>query len=108
MSTPGHIGRRLVQLYVGLTLYGVSSALLVASDLGLEPWGVLHQGLARRTGLSIGEVSIVVGAAVLLLAADTAARVLLPTGEMPVAIVTAFLGGPMLIWTVRRYGAGAL
>ncbi|MFH8341677.1 YitT family protein [Streptomyces sp. AM6-12] len=57
----------MVQLYAGLTLYGVSSALLVASDLGLEPWGVLHQGLARRTGLSIGEVSIVVGAAVLLL-----------------------------------------
>ncbi|MEU5797805.1 hypothetical protein ABZ800_30410 [Streptomyces sp. NPDC047813] len=75
MSAPGHIGhrhrhrliRRLVQLYLGLTLYGVSSALLVASGLGLEPWGVLHQGLARRTGLTIGEVSIVVGAAVLLL-----------------------------------------
>lgn len=45
---------------------------------------------------------------VLLLAADMAARVLLPTGEVPVAIVTAFLGGPMLIWAVRRYGAGAL
>lgn len=28
---------------------------------------MLHQGLARRTGLSIGEVSIAVGAAVLLL-----------------------------------------
>ncbi|NDK25018.1 hypothetical protein FSY75_11225 [Streptomyces sp. TR1341] len=67
MSTSGHIARRLVQLYVGLTLYGVSSALLVTSGLGLEPWGVLHQGLARRTGLSIGEVAIVVGAAVLLL-----------------------------------------
>ncbi|GLX52309.1 membrane protein [Streptomyces hygroscopicus subsp. hygroscopicus] len=57
----------MLQLYVGLTLYGVSSALLVASGLGLEPWGVLHQGLARRTGLSIGEVAIIVGAAVLLL-----------------------------------------
>ncbi|MGW4026363.1 FecCD family ABC transporter permease, partial [Streptomyces sp. NPDC005009] len=45
---------------------------------------------------------------VLLLAADSAARVLLPTGEVPVAVVTAFLGGPMLIWTVRKYGAGAL
>ncbi|MER6329831.1 hypothetical protein ABT298_10970 [Streptomyces sp. NPDC001034] len=67
MSTRGHIGRRLLQLYVGLTLYGVSSALLVTSGLGLEPWGVLHQGLARRTGLSIGEVAIIVGAAVLLL-----------------------------------------
>ncbi|MFD8977780.1 MULTISPECIES: YitT family protein [unclassified Streptomyces] len=62
-----HLTRRLVQLYVGLTLYGVSSALLVRSGLGLEPWGVLHQGLAEKTGLTIGVVSIIVGAAVLLL-----------------------------------------
>ncbi|MDJ0465822.1 hypothetical protein [Streptomyces sp. H27-C3] len=59
--------RRLSQLYIGLALYGVSSALLVRAGLGLEPWGVLHQGLAERTGLTIGVVSIIVGAAVLLL-----------------------------------------
>ncbi|GGV23723.1 YczE/YyaS/YitT family protein [Streptomyces spectabilis] len=59
--------RRLVQLYAGLVLYGASSALLVRSGLGLEPWNVLHQGLAERTGISIGVVSIFVGAAVLLL-----------------------------------------
>ncbi|MFF3643646.1 FecCD family ABC transporter permease [Streptomyces sp. NPDC002564] len=45
---------------------------------------------------------------VLLLVADIGSRVLLPTGEVPVAIVTAFLGGPMLIWAVRRHGAGSL
>ncbi|MFI0811471.1 YitT family protein [Streptomyces echinatus] len=73
VSTPGasvsgrRLGRRLVQLYAGLTLYGVSSALLVAAGLGLEPWNVLHQGLAELTGLSIGAVLIIVGAAVLLL-----------------------------------------
>ncbi|MFJ8536772.1 YitT family protein [Streptomyces sp. NPDC093591] len=65
--TQGHLIRRLAQLYVGLALYGASSALLVEAGLGLEPWGVLHQGLAERTGLTIGVVSIVVGAAVLLL-----------------------------------------
>ncbi|GGP47824.1 membrane protein [Streptomyces melanogenes] len=65
MST--HLTRRLLQLYVGLTLYGVSSALLVRSGLGLEPWGVLHQGIAERTGVTIGVVSIIVGALVLLL-----------------------------------------
>ncbi|MHB9863126.1 YczE/YyaS/YitT family protein [Streptomyces sp. YIM S03343] len=57
----------MVQLYTGLTLYGASSALLVGAGLGLEPWNVLHQGLAELTGLTIGTVSIVVGAAVLLL-----------------------------------------
>ncbi|MFE7750674.1 YitT family protein [Streptomyces sp. NPDC057428] len=59
--------RRLTHLYVGLALYGASSALLVRAGLGLEPWGVLHQGLAERTGISIGVVSIIVGAVVLLL-----------------------------------------
>ncbi|MEW2302943.1 hypothetical protein AB0958_23705 [Streptomyces sp. NPDC006655] len=67
MSTHGRLARRLVQLYVGLTLYGVSSALLVVAGLGLEPWGVLHQGLARHTGIDIGTVAIIVGAAVLVL-----------------------------------------
>lgn len=65
-GTRFRLSRRLVQLYVGLVLYGVSSALLVASGLGLEPWNVLNQGLADLTGLSIGVVSIVVGAVVLL------------------------------------------
>ncbi|WP_326664421.1 membrane protein YczE [Streptomyces sp. NBC_00385] len=61
-----HLTRRLIQLYAGLALYGASSALLVVAGLGLEPWGVLHQGLAERTGISIGVVSIIIGAIVLL------------------------------------------
>ena len=67
LSTKDRLGRRLIQLYVGLALYGASSALLVEAGLGLEPWNVLHQGLAELTGLTIGVVSIIVGAAVLLL-----------------------------------------
>ncbi|MER7109194.1 membrane protein YczE [Streptomyces sp. NPDC000229] len=66
-ATPRHLTRRLLQLYSGLTLYGVSSALLVRSGLGLEPWNVLHQGLAELTGLTMGVVLTIVGAAVLLL-----------------------------------------
>ncbi|MFJ8002364.1 YitT family protein [Streptomyces sp. NPDC096310] len=62
-----HPTRRLCQLYAGLALYGASAALVVRGGLGLEPWGVLHQGLAELTGLSMGVVAIVVGAAVLLL-----------------------------------------
>src|SRR5205085_10393054 len=58
--------RRLVQLYLGLVLYGTSMALMVRSDLGVMPWDVLHQGLARHLGGSIGEWSMVVGALVLL------------------------------------------
>ncbi len=59
--------RRLLQLYAGLVLYGVSLAVLVRADLGLDPWDVFHQGLSRRLGWSLGTVVNVVGAAVLLL-----------------------------------------
>jgi uncharacterized membrane protein YczE len=58
--------RRLVQLYAGLVLYGLSMALLVRSGLGVMPWDVLHQGLSRQLGWSLGTVTIVVGALVLL------------------------------------------
>jgi hypothetical protein len=58
--------RRLVQLYIGLVLYGVSMALMIRAGLGLDPWDVLHQGLAERLPLSFGMVTIVVGALVLL------------------------------------------
>ena len=58
--------RRLIQLYAGLALYGVSMALIIRSTLGNMPWDVLHQGLAGRIGWSIGAVSILVGALVLL------------------------------------------
>ena len=57
---------RLVQLYAGLALYGASMALIIRSTLGNMPWDVLHQGLAGRIGWSIGTVSILVGALVLL------------------------------------------
>jgi uncharacterized membrane protein YczE len=67
LSTRARLGRRLIQLYAGLALYGASSALLVRAGLGLEPWNVLHQGLAELTGLTIGVVSVIVGAVVLLL-----------------------------------------
>lgn len=58
---------RLAQLFGGLVLYGISSSLLVLAGLGLDPWDVFHQGLARHTPVAIGTWAILVGAAVLLL-----------------------------------------
>jgi uncharacterized membrane protein YczE len=59
--------RRLVNLYAGLVLFGLSIALMVHSGLGLNPWDVFHQGLAERTGWRFGLVVIGVSAVVLLL-----------------------------------------
>jgi iron complex transport system permease protein len=44
----------------------------------------------------------------LLLAADIVGRVIVPPGELPAGIVTAFIGAPVLIWLVRRSKASGL
>jgi len=59
--------RRLIQLMLGLTLYGASMALMLRATLGLDPWDVFHQGLASHVGLSFGMLVNAVGALVLLL-----------------------------------------
>ncbi|MEU7259546.1 hypothetical protein AB0B21_27580 [Streptomyces rimosus] len=58
---------RLPQLFIGLALYGFSLSLMVRASLGVNPWSVLYDGLARRTPLSFGMISAVVGVLVLLL-----------------------------------------
>jgi uncharacterized membrane protein YczE len=47
-------------------LLGVGLGLVVAADLGVSPWDVLHQGLAERLDITIGTASIGVGILVLL------------------------------------------
>lgn len=59
--------RRLTQLIIGLVLFGVGIGLMLQSGLGVPPWDVLHQGLARRFGLTVGAWSIIVSVAVLVL-----------------------------------------
>lgn len=59
--------RRMVQLVIGLWLYGATMALLVESGLGLDPWDVFHEGLTHHLPLTFGQVVILVGAVLLLL-----------------------------------------
>jgi uncharacterized membrane protein YczE len=44
------------QLLAGLTLFGVSIALMLAAGLGVDSWDVLHQGVAGHLDLSFGWV----------------------------------------------------
>jgi uncharacterized membrane protein YczE len=60
------VTRRLISLYAGLALFGTGVALMVRANLGLDPWDVFHQGLARQLGLSLGTVVIAVAALVML------------------------------------------
>jgi uncharacterized membrane protein YczE len=63
----GRLPRRLIQLLAGLTLYGVSLAMMIRAQLGLDPWDVFHYGVAVHLPVSFGTVTILVGLAVLLL-----------------------------------------
>mgnify|MGYP001160540066 CR=1 FL=1 len=59
--------RRLLLLYPGLLLFGLSSAMMVRAGLGLDPWNVLHEGLSLHLQLSFGTVVIGLGALLMLL-----------------------------------------
>lgn len=58
--------RRLLQLYIGLGFYGLSTAMFVRADLGADPWNVFHLGVAKLLAMDIGTVMILTGALVLL------------------------------------------
>ena len=58
---------RLLRLVTGLFLYGFTMAMMVESTLGLDPWDVFHEGVAKHLPLTFGQVVIATGAVVLLL-----------------------------------------
>jgi uncharacterized membrane protein YczE len=62
----GRLLRRVPQLLGGLALYGWSMAMMIKAGLGLDPWDTFHQGLTRFIPLSFGQITMVVGALVLL------------------------------------------
>ena len=62
-ASPAH---RRIQLLAGLFLYGIAIATMLQATIGVEPWDVLAQGIAKRTGIPFGLVTNLVGAVVLL------------------------------------------
>jgi uncharacterized membrane protein YczE len=62
-------------LLTGLVAYGVSSGLILQAGLGVDPWDVLHQGLARTFGGQVGTWVIIISVVVLALWLPLRARV---------------------------------
>jgi iron complex transport system permease protein len=56
-------------------------------------WGPDHRSLLPLSAL---------GGAILLILADTASRTLIPPTEIPVGVITAFLGAPFFLYLLRR------
>lgn len=58
--------RRIIQLNIGLVLFGVGIGFMLQSGLGVPPWDVLHQGLALQWGLTVGVWSIIISFVVMI------------------------------------------
>jgi len=57
---------RIPGLALGLAMFGAGIGLNIRANLGLSPWDAFHQGIALRTPLSVGLVTIGVSVVVLL------------------------------------------
>jgi len=53
-------------LVIGLTLFGLGEALLVAAGVGVSPWTVLAQGIMHITGWSLGFATFITSFVVLV------------------------------------------
>ncbi len=56
-----------IYLCVGLTIFGLGEALLIAAGVGVSPWTVLAQGISLHADWSIGFSTFVVSISVLVL-----------------------------------------
>jgi len=71
----GGLAARLTVLVGGLFLFALGIVAFLESKLGLSPWDVLHQGIAKHSPLSFGEANIAVSVVVVTIAWLLGARV---------------------------------
>ncbi|NVM26957.1 MAG: iron ABC transporter permease [Desulfobacterales bacterium] len=117
--------------HLNLIVGGEESALQMGVEVELLKW-ISFLGISLMTGLVvsfsgiIGFVGLIVphlmrmvlgadhrllmpaaalGGAVFLIAADTFARTILSPSELPVGVITAFLGAPFFIYLLRQRGS---
>ncbi|CAN7351443.1 hypothetical protein LJR044_002019 [Microbacterium foliorum] len=102
---------RIVQLLVGLFLYGVALGLMVRGGIGVAPWDVLALGVSGQTGIGYGVVTVLVSVLVLLLWIPLRQRVGLgtllnallvgPSADLALAVIPAptsiWVGAPMFV-----------
>lgn len=98
----GRLGLRIPQLLLGLALYGVSMALLIRGALGVMPWDVLHQGLARHVPLTFGQIVILTSLVVLLIWVPL--RQPPGLGTLANAVLIGLVVDPVLSWVDQPEG----
>jgi iron complex transport system permease protein len=104
-----HIGinvERVKRFAIVAVAAGVGAAVAVAGVIGFIGLVVPHL-LRLMIGPSHGKLligSALLGAA-LLVGADVIARTVAMPAELPLGVVTAFMGAPFFLWLLRRYRA---
>jgi len=58
---------RLLNVIFGLFLYALGIVVTIKANIGYAPWDVFHVGIANKTGLTIGTVSILVGLLIVII-----------------------------------------
>ena len=109
------MARRIVQLAVGLFLYGMAIALMVRASVGVAPWDVLTLGIEKQTGLPFGLITFLVSLVVIALwipirqkpGIGTVANALLvgPFAQLGLAIIPPIDG---LVWEILVFAAGLI
>lgn len=61
-------GKRLLWLAAGMLVSAVGITMMLQANIGLEPWSVLHQGMAQSMHITYGTASVIVGAVIILAA----------------------------------------
>ena len=106
-SLRGGHAARAGGLVLGLFLFAAGIVMLLESKLGLSPWDVLNQGLAKHTILSFGMANVAVAVVVLGIAWALRARI----GPGTVAnalLIGLFIDGLLEIGAVDRLSEAPL
>ncbi|MBU3217742.1 hypothetical protein KPL54_21895 [Clostridium estertheticum] len=56
-----------IKLFLGLFLYAVGEVMTINANLGLAPWDVFHQGLAKTFCITIGQATIIISIVIVIL-----------------------------------------
>lgn len=59
--------KKIISLIFGLFLFSIGILLTVHANIGAAPWDTFQLGLAGRTGLTFGQVSQIVGLAIIII-----------------------------------------
>ena len=80
--------KTLFFLFFGLTLFGLGEALIIVSNLGVTPWTVFAEGVAKNFDLSIGLATFLVSISILILWVPLKQKI--GIGTISNAIIIAF------------------